>query len=218
MTYQIFTSTHKAYLPKSLAAYNALEPLLKVGVPVQYSWRFPLNGRRTDLHNIDFSLLGQPPLVSDVLLEAGSPDWMHSLKDWKEFLAIGTWRTVFPTDIEMKWHICVNVNDGRIFRVITDATLLHLSFESTKNMLEAILNSNLSDQILDCVQSESIQFSNSNPIHMVECLNLYFSFVSRRISTAEAFLKAAGKIDSQANGINTVWHTLVADCLMQDEF
>jgi len=118
----------------------------------------------------------------------------------------------------MKWHICVNIHDGRIFRVETNPDNLRLSLKSNEEMAARGEKDISAIKPISIAQLECAVFMNSSPRQLMQSFEIYFSFVNRDIVSAEAFLESISRVDSPAGENGTVWYLLVANFLKQDEY
>jgi len=208
----------RIHLPATFAASGALEYLSIGGLPPTCEWRHPLDGRYFDQYRVNFTALNDPRLMLDLLLAQDTPEWLVSYQNWKDFLAIGTWETTGPTGFKMKWHICVNIHDGRIFRVETNPDNLRLSLKSNEEMAARGEKDISAIKPISIAQLECAVFMNSSPRQLMQSFEIYFSFVNRDIVSAEAFLESISRVDSPAGENGTVWYLLVANFLKQDEY
>jgi hypothetical protein len=206
-------------MPPGISACEALDYLSTNGLPRESQWRYPQRGSYYDEHRVDFTLLNAPSRMSDILAGLDMPGWFLGCQKWEEFLAIGTWERIWQTTgFRMRWYICVNMVDGRVFRVETDSNYIRLSLESVNEMASHVEESLSPSQRIKLAQAESLVFINSTPQQMMCCFEKYVLFVNGAITTAKDFLEAVSQIDRPASESGAMWYLLVVDYLQQDEY
>lgn len=206
-------------MPNQYVACDAMKYLSTEGLPSRLQWRYPPRGPHFDLHVVDFDLVGDPRQMADILARQDTPAWFIACEGWSDFLAIGTWeRTFAGTGFKMKWHICVNVNNGRIFRIESSPDNLRVSLKSNEEMAASIEDGGPPIEPIKIAHSECVVFINSSPRQLTQSFEIYFSFVNTATISAREFLESISGIDRLASENGAMWYLLVADSLNQDEY